>query len=259
MRKLFEAISRWRNATRNVLQPTVVEYWVFSPSDDLPDDRQLYELAIARGISPSEGLVFSDIRFSVGTVLRSKNPHAFRPDLFTDHAEPTPEVLAALGRSQSFVRVRFLSTETVATDAYLTLLPEAAACMMELTSSQVVYDVVAQRLWSREAFQEHVRAVRDSAAANHLRVEWTPNERGGVAETFGLAKVGLPELRTLDCRADYRVLALSVTQQVAEVFWTERKSAERLTVRCFGDDFDVQVIQQRRSPWLMRILRLEGG
>src|SRR5437870_8476526 len=70
------------------------EYWVYLPGDRMPDQTQVMARVIGdnpykqRGknpVSPREGLLLSDIRLHLALVLRSKNPHVFRPDMFDEH------------------------------------------------------------------------------------------------------------------------------------------------------------------------------
>ncbi len=96
----------------------MAEYWVYLPGDRMPLQDDIMTLMVAsnpygRGgrspIGTAEGLVFSDIRLHIALVLRSKNPHIFRPDLFEEHIQPTKEILESLSAAQSLVKLRFAS------------------------------------------------------------------------------------------------------------------------------------------------------
>src|SRR5471030_3227986 len=69
------------------------EYWVYLPEAEMPEQNLLLERIVGRnpyskrGFTPigtEEGLILSDVRLHIAHVLRSKNPHVFRPDLFED-------------------------------------------------------------------------------------------------------------------------------------------------------------------------------
>jgi hypothetical protein len=101
------------------------EYWVYLPSEKLPKQEDVMSLVLGGNspIGPAEGLLLSDIRLHIALVLRSKNPHVFRPDLFDDHIEPTAELLKRMGESKSLAKIRYLSEDRLKSDAHLQLLP----------------------------------------------------------------------------------------------------------------------------------------
>ena len=126
----------------------VTEYWVYIPGEKLPKQDDIMSLVLGGNspIGPQEGLLFSDIRLHVALVLRSKNPHVFRPDLFDDHIEPTPEILTALAESKALAKIRYLSEVRLKSDAHLQLLPYLAYAYCKLADGKAIYDVSAERL-----------------------------------------------------------------------------------------------------------------
>src|SRR5207244_3172384 len=140
-------------------------------------------------------------------LLRTKNPHIFRPDLFDEHIEPTPEILAGLADSQSLVKVRYVSEQPLKNRGNVQLLPHLADALAELGGGTVIYDCVKEELLSRAQFQEVLARHLDLTTADvQLRAIWRRAEHGGWAETRGLRKVGLPELVTERMEPDEQVL-----------------------------------------------------
>ena len=93
----------------------------------------------------NEALIFSDVRLHIALVLRSKNAHVFRPDLFEEHVEPTVELLEGLAGSKSFAKIRFISEEPLKDHRHLIFLAHAADAIADLAKGKVIYDVVAER------------------------------------------------------------------------------------------------------------------
>src|SRR5579885_1987197 len=74
------------------------EYWVYLPSEDMPSQEEIMNRMLLGNphridgklpITKNEALIFSDVRLQIALVLRSRNAHVFRPDLFNEHVEPT--------------------------------------------------------------------------------------------------------------------------------------------------------------------------
>src|ERR1044072_845222 len=96
------------------------EYWVYLPGKEMPNQTEVMSRLIGDNpyrqggknpIGPREGLLLSDIRLHLALVLRSKNPHVFRPDLFDEYVDPTSEILERLANSESLVKVRYISEQ----------------------------------------------------------------------------------------------------------------------------------------------------
>ena len=77
-----------------------VEYWVLSPDTKLPDLTETMAVVMqSPGIGPTEGLLFSDIRFKIGLILSSKNRSA---ELLN-----RADYQAAFKNSKSAIRVQY--------------------------------------------------------------------------------------------------------------------------------------------------------
>lgn len=237
----------------------VTEYWVYMPGEKLPLQDEVMKLVLqgTAAIGPREGLVFSDIRLDVALVLRRKNPHIFRPDLFEEHIEPTADILEALSQSNSIAKVRYLSEEPLKDDRHLQLLPYLAYAYSKLGNGKVVYDVGAERLLSTEDLQAMLKADKNAARPDaHLRVIWVSEIRSGHAETRGLVKKGLPELVTEEMELDEKVLVTSVLDEAARKLWAEGSLPESVQVSTFDDEFRLTLerpLSGRSSVKIMRV------
>lgn len=252
---IARAVKSWWRASRSAKHITHAEYWVYLAAEELPSQEAMLKSMIAKGLGPSEGVLFSDIRLTIGLVLRSKNPHTFRPDLLATHLDVNREELSGLAASSAIARVRFISEEAT-DDRHLSFLPMLAISMAELSNSKLIYDVMAERLWSTDAFRE---ASHQPGSAFHLNVFWNPTPAGGTAETGGLRKIGLPELKSLECEADRRVLACEVMAQASEALWGERAEPETMLVTCFDDQFKLSLTPVKGGPTQVGIVRVESS
>lgn len=122
MSVVLRALSRWWQERQATTRPVICEYWVFLPGETMPEQDAVMGQMVGSNpfgspadppIGPREGMLFSDVRLSVGFVLRSKNPHAFRPDLLSEHAEPTAAILEGLAASKSFLRLRYTADPNI--------------------------------------------------------------------------------------------------------------------------------------------------
>jgi hypothetical protein len=208
-------------------------------------------------LAPAEAMLFSDIRLHMALVLRPRNPHLFRPDLFERHIEPTAEILEELAAAQGMAKLRYLSEEPLADDRHLTFMPRLADAIASMSASRVVFDSVAEKLQTaREMHSQLCSSERLDVPDLHLRVVWMPREMGGCAATRGLAKVGLPELETPTTRPDHQAIVCEVLRLAAETLWTERSIAEPLHVECYDDTFEVRIEPARTGPLLTHIMRI---
>lgn len=247
----------------------LAEYWVFLPGIKMPEQEKIMDRMIRgnpylrRGVSPigpREGLVFSDVRLHIALVLRSKNPHVFRPDLFEEHIKPTPEVREALKQAQSLVKIRFASDIPLNDKTHLQFLIHAADAIAELGEGQVVFDVKAERLMSRSELQADLKLNFDATAyALHTQVIWRPSARGGVAETRGLGKIGLTDLRTGEMEMDQRVIATNVMTEAIRCIWDNGELPESVEVSSFDDTFKVQFEKMKNALTRVRILRVQAS
>ncbi len=245
----------------------MAEYWVYldrpeAPSQDDVMSRMIQSNPYGRGSSPvgtKEGLLWSDIRFHMAVARRDKNAHIFRPDLFESHVDPTPELLAALGQAQALVKLRYVSDVRLPDARHLQFLIYAAEAVAHFAGARAIFDLVCERLICPQQLAAQLRENPDATRRDlHLRVVWRGCERGGIAETRGLAKVGLPELSTPETMEDHRVVAVQVLQDAAEQFWETGVIPEQSGFDLYGDRFHVMVSRRKKGPWCAKILREAG-
>lgn len=244
------------------------EYWVYLPGTKMPDQNAVMTLVIGdnpykqRGrnpISPKEGLLLSDIRLHMALVLRNKNSHVFRPDLFDDHVEPTAEILAELANSESLVKVRYVSEIPLKDRASVQLLPHLADTIAELGEGKVIYDCMKEELLSREQFKSTLSSHLDLNDSDiQVRPVWRSADHGGWAETRGLRKIGLPELATERMESDERVLVTEVMSAAAKSLWEAGELLEKVEVKLFDDEFQVIVAPPKERVASVKILRVQA-
>ncbi len=239
----------------------VAEYWVYLPGEKLPKQDEVMSLLLQGNspISSQEGLLFSDIRLHVGLVLRSKNPHVFRPDLLEDHLEPTAEQLSCLAECRSVAKIRYLSEEKLKSDAHLQLLPFMAYAYCKLGQGKAVYDVSAERLMTTGELQSQLKDSNARRPEMHLNIIWRPDgEGGGRAETRGLIKKGTPELVTADVHADERLLVTGLVEEAAKQLWVTEQFPEKVEVESYNDIFKLLLAAPKEGKSEVRILRVQG-
>ena len=245
------------------------EYWIYLPEERMPAQDALMQAMLGafwgeRGstlpalpVTPAEGRLLSDVRLHVGLVLRSKNPHVFRPDLFGDGVVPTPELLAALSNAKALAKIRYVSEVKLSDRSLLTLVPAMAGTMAHLAGSEAVFDAVSEHLQPASELSEALkdRKQLDTPEWN-ARILWCPHTEGGHAETRGLVKVGLPEIATHETPADARVLVCSVLEAVVAKVWEMEQLPPELEVDAFSDTFKVTLTAEGRGPFKARVHRV---
>ena len=244
------------------------EYWVYLPGDKMPDQIAVMSRVIGdnpykrRGrnpVTPREGLLLSDTRLHLALVLRSKNPHVFRPDLFDDHVEPTAKILEDLSDSQSLVKVRYISETPLKDRSSVQLLPHLADAVAELGAGRVIYDCMKEEIVSRESFQTLLDSNMDlNVAELQVRPVWRRAEHGGWAETRGLRKIGLPELATERMESDEQVLVTEVLGDAARKLWDSGELPEKIDVKLFDDEFQILLSKPKERVSSVRILRVQA-
>ncbi|HWD39634.1 MAG TPA: hypothetical protein VG944_12350, partial [Fimbriimonas sp.] len=247
---------------------STTEFWVFLPGTELPSQEQMMHRMLAENpykvkgsspVGPKEGILFSDIRTHIALALRSKNPNAFRPDIFTEDAPATPEQVAALDESQSFVKVRYLSEEPLPDKRHLTFVLHAVDAIAELGGAKIVYDVVADRLWDRAALAAAIRDFPPGTSADqHVNAIWKPTAFGGYVQTKGLHKIGLSDLTTLEMQNDEQVLVLNVIGQAARAMWDAGAVPNPFEVEAFSDRFNVVTQPAKDGRLPVRIMRVQA-
>ncbi len=245
----------------------IAEYWVYLPDQKLPPQdvvlaRMIRNNPFQQGeeppITPREGLFFSDIRLDTALVLREKNPHLFRPDLFEEHIEPTAEALEALSEASAFAKLRYASDEPLRDDRHLQFLPYYAEALAYYARASIAFDSVGERLLEMENLRERLRANPEAALPDlHLRTVWQQTARGGAAATRGLMKIGLPEIETPESPSEHRTVICGVLEEAALKLWEAKELSEEVTVPYFEDEFHVRLTPRRREPAIARIHRVQ--
>lgn len=243
------------------------EYWVYLPGEQMPNQSEVMAQVIGENrykqggknpISPREGLLLSDIRLHIALVLRAKNPHIFRPDLFDDHVEPTAAILNSLADSKSLVKVRYVSEQPLKDRANIQLLPHLADVIAELGNGQVIYDCMTETLISKHDLSGMLSSnLALDRAELQVRAVWRTADHGGWAETRGLRKIGLPELATDRMEADEQVLVTEVLWEAARSLWEAGQIIDKVDVSLFDDRFQVLISPPRDRIAAVRILRVQ--
>lgn len=224
------------------------EYWVYTTQTKLPPQERLMDRMISsnphnqRGnpcIGAREGLLFTDVRLHLAVALREKNATLFRPDLFQEDVQPTPETLAALAESTAIVKVRYVSEARLPDTRHLQFLPHMADAVASLMDGRAVFDHTAERLVTAQDFHQTLadnnRAERPEF---HVRVLWKNTAESHYAHTRGLRKIGLRDLRTQDQEPDHQTLVSGLLMRLA--FHLVRKPEENAgpwEFEDFGDKF----------------------
>ncbi len=243
------------------------EYWVFLPGDKIPPQDQVMTLMVARNpyaqggqspIGPKEGILFSDIRLHCSLVLRAKNPHIFRPDVFAE-MDVSAVVLKQLSAAQSLVKLRYISEEPLRDDRHLQFMPHLADAYGRMGDAYVIYDVVAERLFLPTDFQAALNANVDASRPEfHLRTTWLRGDHAPRAETRGMIKKGLPELVTADAQADNERLVCEVLQEAATLAFRRGELLATEIVEYFGDKFEVRVLPEKNRRRIVHIVRFQA-
>lgn len=240
---------------------SMTEYWVYLPGEKLPPQDEVMSLLLQGNspVGPGEGLLLSDIRLHVALVLRSKNAHVFRPDLFDEHIEPTADVLRGLAECQSIAKIRYISEIELPNDSHLQLLPYLAYAYAKLGDGKVVYDCTAEKLLTVSQLAEMLKLDRNARRPDvHLQTIWRTTENGGRAETRGLVKKGIPELVTADVAVDERLLVTALLSDAAERLWNKGKTETMIELESFSDRFQMLVAPAVKGKSLVRILRVQS-
>ena len=242
------------------------EYWVYLPGEEMPDQDKLLDRMMMSNphrvdgkfpVTKNEALLFSDVRLHIALVLRSKNAHVFRPDLFEEHLEPTAELLEALSGSASFVKLRFISEDPLPDKRHLIFLSHAADAMAALGDGLAVYDVTAERLYTASDFSQAIDFFGDVSKADfQTQVVWSRNETGGIAETRGLVKIGLTELATEPMNTDQRVLVTAVLEEVIDQVWSLPSLPSAVEVNYYDDPYRVEIKPRRKGPAQVSLMKL---
>ena len=231
---------------------TLCEYWVYLPEPKLPKIEEIMDSMISSNphnrpgkpcIGAREGMLFSDIRLHMAIARRGKNPHIFRPDLFHPACTPSQETLGRLSRAQAIAKVRYLSEVPLADTRHLQFMPHLADTISRLANGLAVFDPVLDELTTAEEFRQRISdSPNQERIDKHSRVVWLPDELGGVVETRGLRKIGIPELKTKCIPNDERSVVEPVIEEALGRFWREpRELPYSFEFERLGQWFKVQI------------------
>ena len=228
------------------------------PQEDVLQDL-LHPSSNLAPLTKAECLVFSDIRFHQALVLRSQNPHAFRPDLFESHVSASQAILSALSGAEAFIKIRFVSEELLADQRHINVLSRLAGVLLERSGGQIAFDAVSEKLVEKGKLQEELEAAKDKQRSDfHVPVYWTQSDPGFVAETRGLRKVGAPELVTASAPKDQQIVICRVIQELVEMVWAGAKLALIQKVSNEYGDFECMIEPEKKSLRRVRIRRLSS-
>ena len=246
----------------------ISEYWVYLPGDQMPPQDRLLDRIVGKNpyrkpgvdpIGPAEGLVLSDVRLHIALVLRRKNPHVFRPDLFED-VDVQKEHLERLADSQSLVKLRYVSEEPLADKRHLQFLVHAADAMAELGDSKLIYDSTGRRLFLKEELEALLRENPDATRVPlHVRAIWKETAASCCAETRGLRKIGLNEIRTGAMEPDEKVLVTQLMELAVDELWATGTMPEDVEVEAYGDQFKLIFAPPVEEYVPARILRVQSA
>lgn len=244
------------------------EYWVFLHDPKMPDQNALMTAMISQNpycrkgespIGPPEGLIFSDVRLHIALVLRSKNPHAFRPYIFEEVDEMPREMLDGLEECQALVKLRYVSEEPLKDKRHLQFLLHAADALARLAGSQVIYDHTCAVLYSPEQLADILAAHFDATVSElHVRTRWAPHATGGHLETKGMVKIGLPEIKTDALEADQQLLGRAVLEEAIAKTWEKAAIPDPWEVEAYGDRFQLLPARPKNRTTQVRILRVQS-
>lgn len=246
--------------------PVHCEYWIFTSERKLPPQELLlsrllrnnpYDSTEPKALGPEHGLLFSDIRLSMGLVLRERNPHLFRPDLFERHIAVDAGLIEALSEAEAMVRVRYVSKEAVQDRRYLRLMPFLAEAAAYYARSKVLFNMVSEQLLSSDALRAQLEGdpMADRSEL-HLRTVWIESAESGRAETRGLGTVGLPDLQTPPSPNADRTTICSVLDLAASTFWDRGELQEETPVEFLEGQFLVRLERRRQAPVPAHVMRV---
>ncbi len=244
------------------------EYWVYIPGEAMPKQEELLDRIVGKNpykrggkspIGPSEGLVLSDIRLHMALILRKKNPHIFRPDLFED-VDVRKEHLDSMSASNAIVKLRYISEEPLPDKRHLQFLIHAADAMAEIGSASLIYDQTAQRLLTKGEMEALLSQDVDATTPQlHVTIKWEDRPHDCHAETRGLRKIGLDELRTGAMEADEKILVTQVLELAVERLWNMSLLPEEVEVEAFDDTFKILLSPPAEGFSQARILRMQAA
>ncbi len=241
---LVRRLSVWLSSYKKT--PTHVEYWVYSTQDKLPDQNELMKAIVGANpyvknginpIGPSEGLVFSDVRFKIALVLKTKNQQFFSPATFEDELLERPELAEALQKSESIIKIQYSSNQPVKNFNYLQMLPHAVMAASNLTGKGIIFDAIHKKFYTHAHWHELLSThFKLDCPEAHVLVNESEDHS---FSTLGLTKIGLRELETLPVPHDLVHLTKELLSDFISQIWSTR-SYKDLKTEKYGDQFILQ-------------------
>ena len=226
---------------------SLTEYWVYLPDERIPSQEAIMNLMMKESpfevdgripITPKEGILFSDVRLHMALVLRTKNPHVFRPDQFGEHIQLEPGLLNSLQTSHALVKLRYASDRPLDNHNHLQFMAYFADAVAEIGHGSAIFDAKAEMLMSRGTLRRLLYDNFDATVPDlHVHVLWKSTPQKGHVETKGLVKIGCPELRTKDVTNDQRIIATSILGEAVRKIWETDSLPPTLDLEIYNDTF----------------------
>jgi hypothetical protein len=266
-RRAVQSFQSYRNRPKGFLAR--VDYWVYLPGEEMPGQEEIMHRMLAanpyaiRGVSPigtAEAVYFSDVRVDFSLVRKDRNPRIFRSAVFPESLDPGLAQLSQVEESCALIKISFVSEQPVGDTRHTGFCVHAADAVAELAHGSVIYDRVAERLWTRPELAEALnRDFKGQDSDLHVATRWFGAAEGGWVETRGLRKIGLAEMKTAHMERDQQVLIRAVVELAVEKVWSAVKLDDEIMVTLFDDEF--KVVSGKRGAEFndVRILRLAEG
>jgi hypothetical protein len=244
----------------------VTEYWIYIEGDALPGQDKILDRMVAKNpyaqkgrlpIGPAEGIILSDVRLHIALMLRSKNAHIFRPDIL-ESVDVSKEQLDRMAAANAVAKVRFVSEEPLKDKRHIQFLVHAADAVADLSGSKLIYDCIQRRLFSKLELEEALKEDPDATRASlNVRTEWHETFEHCWAETYGMRKLGLAELKSSPMERDEKVLVLQLMDEAVEQLWSAGEMEPELEVEAFDDSFHIYFGEPEQGHTPTRIMRVQ--
>lgn len=239
----------------------VVEYWIYSNALRIPPTEAVLDQLVSKNphnrpgrsaITAREGILMSDIRLQVAIAKREKNPHAFRPDLFDEFAEPSAEVLDRLARCSTLAKAKFVSQVPLSDRRHVQFVTHLASTLARMLKSELIFDTVSERFWLVEELEAELERSNDAERPDlHVRVVWQETTDGCSARSLGLRKVGLQDIRSGLQDRDHEVIVTDILHHAACRLFA--KGAEGLPLEYAAHDDVFEVSPESSSDGLLTV------
>jgi hypothetical protein len=243
-------------------QPVTAEYWVYSTGDKMPDQTALMDRIVGanpytkRGqnpIGPAEGLVFSDVRWKISLILRSKNPTLFAADYQTQTLRENEGFLINLIDLKSIIKLQFVSSVPLQDKRHLQFLVHVADAVAEAAKSNWIYDRYGARIWNKTDLSSALDENFDATSAD-LHVCISEDDETHTFESTGLVKVGVRDFITLPVQFDNVMLMRSLIEDFVSQSW--EKQAYPDSIEKHGDTFLFSVNGFKNHRSQLRVQRV---